>query len=129
MIVVSEIGDIWSPHTDPAREAAMQTTKSGSLSGNMAVTIGIKIPNVPQEVPVAKASPVPTRNKTAGKIAVAVIFPERTLFTKAPAASLLLQKPPSVQASTRIRIAETIILKPCGIHSANSLKEMTLLGR
>ena len=107
----------------------MQTTSIGSVSGNIAVTIGIKMPNVPQEVPVAKASPLPTRNNIAGKSEVAVILPESMLLTKAPASNFVLQKPPNVQARTRIRIAETIILNPCGIHSANSLNVITRRGR
>ena len=105
----------------------MQTTSIGSVSGNIAVTIGIKMPNVPQEVPVAKASPLPTRNNIAGKSEVAVILPESMLLTKVPASNFVLQKPPNVQARTRIRMAETIILNPCGIHSANSLNVICLL--
>ena len=62
------------------------------------------MPNVPQEVPVAKASPLPTRNNIAGKSEVAVILPESMLLTKAPASNFVLQKPPNVQARTRIRM-------------------------
>ena len=67
--------------------------------------------------------------RIAGKIAVAVIFPASILLTNVPASNFRLQKPPSVHARTRIKIAETIILNPCGIHSANSENEITRRGR
>ena len=66
-IVVSEIGEQWSPNTEPARVAARATlTSSGATELQIMVTIGIRIPKVPQEVPMAKASPPATRNTTAG---------------------------------------------------------------
>ena len=55
-MVVSEIGEQWSPQTAPARHADMQTVPSALETGNIASTIGINIPNVPQLVPVANAN-------------------------------------------------------------------------
>ena len=56
MIVVSEIGEQWSPHTAPAMQAEIEMIIIVSfVPWNTATTIGIKIPNVPQEVPVANA--------------------------------------------------------------------------
>ena len=56
MMVVSEIGDTWSPQTAPAMHAEMEMMRSGAVAGNTAMQIGMSMPNVPQEVPVAKAS-------------------------------------------------------------------------
>ena len=54
--MVSEIGEMWSPHTAPERMAATLNTSMLELP-KIATAIGIRIPNVPHEVPVAKASP------------------------------------------------------------------------
>lgn len=54
--VVSEIGEQWSPHTAPAMHAEIEIILIGSEdSGNAAMQIGISMPNVPHEVPVANA--------------------------------------------------------------------------
>lgn len=55
IIVVSEIGEQWSPQTAPARQADMLITPRVLPMGKILRTIGIRIPKVPQEVPVAKA--------------------------------------------------------------------------
>ncbi len=60
MIVVSEIGEQWSPHTAPARQEAIEITII-CPSGNTPITIGIRMLKVPQDVPVAKASSAATR--------------------------------------------------------------------
>ncbi len=44
-MVVSEIGDIWSPHTAPERIAATFIVISGLASPKIAITIGTNIPN------------------------------------------------------------------------------------
>ena len=68
MIVVSEIGEQWSPHTAPAIQAEMEMTiSSWLLLANTETTIGIRIPNVPQEVPVANDRKQPTRKINAGR--------------------------------------------------------------
>src|SRR5690625_6785174 len=57
-MVVSEIGELWSPHTEPARTAPKLAIKKASPPGTafiMSPARGIKIPKAPQEVPVAKA--------------------------------------------------------------------------
>lgn len=56
----------------PARMEAMEITNIVDPSGNKEVAIGIKIPKVPQDVPVEKERPAPTINKHAGKIAVEI---------------------------------------------------------
>lgn len=60
MIVVSEIGEQWSPQTAPARQDAMEITII-CPSGNTPITIGIRMLNVPQDVPVANARNAATR--------------------------------------------------------------------
>lgn len=67
MIVVSEIGEQWSPHTAPAMQAEMQIMLNGLSAGNTCWVMGIKIPKVPQLVPVAKANRHPTKNTVAGR--------------------------------------------------------------
>ena len=66
-MVVSEIGEQWSPQTAPARQAEIPTTNRGLSAANIAVIIGIRIPNVPQEVPVANARTHATRKIIAGR--------------------------------------------------------------
>ena len=68
IIVVSEIGEQWSPQTAPAIHAEIAITEIGLLPyGNTARTSGLRIPNVPQDVPVAKAIRQATINIIAGK--------------------------------------------------------------
>ena len=67
MMVVSEMGEQWSPHTAPARQADMPMIISSLPGENTVSTMGIRMPKVPQEVPVAKAMPQATRKKTAGR--------------------------------------------------------------
>ena len=67
MIVVSEIGEQWSPQTAPAMQAEMAIViRVGLVAWNASTTIGIRIPKVPQEVPVANARKQPTRKMIAG---------------------------------------------------------------
>ena len=54
-MVVSEMGEQWSPHTAPARQAAMEITSISDSPGNTAQTMGIRMVKVPQLVPVEKA--------------------------------------------------------------------------
>ena len=66
IIVVSEIGEQWSPQTAPARQADIPIIPSSLPTGKIEITIGIRIPKVPQEVPVAKAIRQATINIIAG---------------------------------------------------------------
>ena len=54
MIVVSEIGEQWSPQTAPDRQDAIEITSISYVSAepNTPQTIGIRIAKVPQLVPV-----------------------------------------------------------------------------
>ena len=128
IIVVSEIGEQWSPHTAPAIQAEIEIIiSSGLVSWNTATTIGIKIPNVPHEVPVAKAKRHPTTKIIAGK---KITNPDAALpitpatYSAAPRLSVILFK---VHANVRIKIAGTIALKPSAKQAIQSLNEITLL--
>ena len=68
MMVVSEIGEQWSPQTAPAQHAEMPMMSRLLSAGKTAVTIGIRMPNVPQLVPEAKARMQATTKMTAGSM-------------------------------------------------------------
>ena len=68
MIVVSDMGEQWSPHTAPAIQAEMEIIISWGLEFiNTFTTMGIRIPKVPQEVPVENARKHATRKIIAGR--------------------------------------------------------------
>lgn len=52
MMVVSEIGETWSPKTDPAKTEAIVIVQRSLLIGKRGKAIGMNIAKVPQEVPV-----------------------------------------------------------------------------
>lgn len=66
MIVVSDIGEQWSPQTAPARQAEIEITSISDVEGKTAHTIGIRIVNVPQLVPVEKAKKTEITKIAAG---------------------------------------------------------------
>ena len=112
MIVVSEIGEQWSPQTAPARQAEIPTVPRVLPTGNTARTIGIRIPNVPHDVPVAKARPQATRNMIAGrKDAREAAEPSRAVLTNsvAPRRPVIFLR---AVAKVRMSIAGTIAMKP-----------------
>ncbi len=66
-MVVSEMGEQWSPKVAPARTAATPTNiRLGSRAATRGTTMGIMIPMVPQEVPVAKEIREETIKMVAG---------------------------------------------------------------
>ena len=68
-IVVSEIGEAWSPKIAPAKRAPIIGTKSSGASVIARGTvIGIMIAKVPQEVPVEKLVRQETKKIRAGNI-------------------------------------------------------------
>ena len=69
---VSEMGEQWSPMTEPAQQAEMPMMSSSLEAGKIAVTMGIRMPKVPQEVPEAKARIQATTKITAGSIEYSV---------------------------------------------------------
>lgn len=122
MIVVSEIGEQWSPHTAPARQDAIEITII-CPDGNTPITIGIRILKVPHDVPVANASKAATMNMIIGRkpcMEPAELDTRSATYTFAPRRFVI---PESVHAIVRIRIGAIIDLKPSGIHSVNSRKD------
>ena len=67
-IVVSEMGETWSPNTAPPRVAETVMRVSVPLPPRIATAIGTRTPKVPQDVPVANASPSATAKKITGTI-------------------------------------------------------------
>ena len=65
---VSEMGEQWSPITAPAQQAEIPIISSSLEAGKIAVTMGMRMPKVPHEVPEAKASTQATRKITAGSM-------------------------------------------------------------
>ena len=113
-MVVSEIGEMWSPQTAPDRQAAtVMISMVDGASPNTAIAIGIRMLNVPQEVPVAKARPSAMRKNTAGMNIPMVDSAFTTEDTKPPMLRYSSrQTPDSVHASVRMRMAGTIALNP-----------------
>ena len=66
-MVVSEMGEQWSPQTAPARHADTEITSIGSVGAYISTTMGINMPNVPHDVPVAKLSRQPIIKMIAGR--------------------------------------------------------------
>jgi hypothetical protein len=131
MIVVSEIGEQWSPHTAPAMQADTQMIASGDepSSGNAFSVIGIRIPNVPQEVPVANERTHAIKKITAGKTLINEPFVESTTpatNSAAPRESVIAFR---VHARVRIEIGATIALNPSSRQAMHSLNLRTLLTR
>ena len=133
-MVVSEIGEQWSPHTAPARQAEMQMMTIDGISpvcetfassaSNTLVTIGISMPNVPHDVPVAKASPIATTNSITGRSTLSAVALCTTPETNAPASRWFVIVL-SVHAKVSISIAGTICLNPAAIESIHSLNFST----
>ena len=112
MMVVSLMGEIWSPHTAPAMQAEMEMMRKGSVSANTAMQMGIRMPKVPQLVPVAKASSAATMKMMAGNSCCSPeALPATTpdTYSAAPKESVMLF---SVHARVRMRMAGTIDSKP-----------------
>ena len=120
------MGEQWSPQTAPAMQAEIEMIiSSGLVFWNTPTTMGIRIPKVPQEVPVAKASRQPTRKIMAGRKfsrPLAWLYTRSATYTSAPRLSVMAFK---VQAKVRIRMAGTMALKPSGIQAMQSWKSRT----
>ena len=137
-MVVSEIGEQWSPQTAPAMQAEMaMIIIRWSVCWKASTTMGIRIPKVPQEVPVAKDSRQPIRKIMAGRKFISPTAEPFTISaTKAPAARSSVMDF-RVQAKVRIRMAGTMALKPSGrqamhfskVSTRRIIKRMTVITR
>ena len=136
MIVVSEMGEQWSPITAPPKVAAMEiisrllfrspTVRStaGVPPENTGMTMGSRMEKVPQEVPVAKPRNAAMMNTTAGSRAYRLPLRFSTMPATNSGAPRPLVTSPIVQARHRIRMAGTICLKPSGRQSISSVNFM-----
>lgn len=113
MMVVSEIGEQWSPQTAPAMQAEIaMMVISLPKPLKAAITIGMRIPKVPQEVPVANERPTAMRKMMAGSRLTKEAAEVLTMSAIKIFAPRLSVMPFSVQAKVRMRIAGTMALKP-----------------
>ncbi len=62
MIVVSLMGEEWSPKIPPAKDAATKGAREYPMTSAAGTAMGSMIANVPQEDPMEKAIPADTRN-------------------------------------------------------------------
>ena len=95
-------------------------------SGNTFRVIGIRMPKVPQEVPVAKDRPTAIRKMIAGRkpsMFPALFSTMPATYSAAPRESVIAFR---VQARERIMMAGTIALKPSDRQLMHSLKLRTL---
>ena len=131
MMVVSEMGEQWSPQTAPAMQAEMEMIISSfeRLPSKTLTTIGMRMPNVPQDVPVAKLRPQPIRKMIAGSSDRKLPAEPRTsaaTYCCAPSESVIAL---SVHANVKIRMAGTMDLKPSGMASMHSVNFITRVAR
>ena len=133
MIVVSEIGEQWSPQTAPAMQAEIAIIINSLFTSlwNALTTIGIKSPKVPHDVPVANAKNAPIKNTNAGRKPIIIPFSAKfstnpATYSAAPRESVM---PFKVHASVNIKIAGTMLLNPSGTAFMHSSKFSTLVAR
>ena len=122
---MSEIGEQWSPITEPERiEESTSALSEGSTLLQTATAIGMRMPKVPHEVPVENAIRAASRNSAAGRIqsgrTPAPAPPLTASERKSSMPSRRLQIAESVQARARMISAETIIRMPAGMQAKNS---------
>ena len=129
-IVVSEIGEQWSPNTDPEKIAARIIDKKcmWSVCIRIGTIIGIKIPKVPHEVPVEKLKNEASINTSAGSKAPGSPVVSIKVFTKTGVLSKSRHTPPIVHASISIQPEVIICCMPFVKLSMNSLNVMIFLG-
>ena len=124
MMVVSEMGEQWSPQTALARHADMPMKSKGLAGSKTLITIGIRIPKVPQEVPVENARKAAIKKNTTGrKLArsgAAIVIHSAINFWESSRVVIFLRD----VARVRIRIAGTIAMKPSARHFNASEKQM-----
>ena len=97
------------------------------MFSNTATTIGIRIPNVPHDVPVANPSKQAITNIIPGRKLMnepALCSTKLATYGAAPRLSVIAFKD---HANVRIKIGGTIALNPSGIHSMQSVKLKTFL--
>jgi len=121
-MVVSEIGEQWSPKTAPPRIAdtvADRVMGSASEAWNTSgIANGVKIAIVPQEVPVANETVAATRKITMGSRPGGTAGPTAPLMN--PAVARSVQTWPRDQARVSTTNAMSMLLNPLIIASSAS---------
>ena len=107
-------------------EAEIAIMSIGSLASNTPQTMGMRIPKVPQLVPVAKAMPQARRKRTTGIKFFSAPALRSSSLTKSLLPRQYFVMPARDHAKVRMSIAGTIALKPSAKELKNSLK-LTIL--
>ena len=119
---MSEIGEQWSPYTEPARVAPRAGTRYIAVlsAEHIMVMIGISIPKVPQDVPMEKLIMAAIINisigsRLSGRL-VEFTKPEMNI----PVPISWRQTPPRLQERIRISIGGTMLPMPPTMLPMNS---------
>ena len=124
-MVVSEMGEQWSPNTLPARVADRQiSTRLGSTAWATGTTMGIRMPKVPQAVPVEKLRKPATTKMMAGSRPPEMPPSATMVLTKSGVCSRSRHTPLMAQASTRMVLAGIMAFMPS---PAQSMKDLRLM--
>lgn len=106
------VGEQWPPATAPARQAEMPTVSSVGSSEKMGSTMGMRMPNASQLVPVENAKNTAAKKMTAGnRLSRPEVTPSIMLATKTsiPKRSVMFF---GETASVNTRMTETVALRP-----------------
>lgn len=126
-IVVSDMGEQWSPKIDPARVADRLIIKcSGATCWQMTTIIGINIPKVPHEVPIENDKIAATINIITGIRATGIWDDATSWLTYGPV-DKTVQTPLIAHAKVKITHAVTIDFIPKTTPSIYDLKERVFL--
>lgn len=111
-MVVSDIGEQWSPNTLPPKVAANDIVIKSGVSeregSHIRITMGTRIPNVPQAVPMEKDRNAATIKIITGRSHIGKCPCLTRSLMNFPVLSKSLQTPLIVHASTSIVIAGII---------------------
>ena len=125
-MVVSEMGEQWSPHTAPAMQAEMQMMPRGLSSGEHVLHNGDQDAEGAPAGAGGKGQAAADeeddggQQQSAGSPAAELCTKSRTKYL-APRESVMAFRD---QAKVRIRMAGTMALKPSGMQAIISLKDM-----
>ena len=127
-MVVSEMGEQWSPNTAPASTAPIMSKTYSTLNSSAKSTaIGIIIAKVPQDVPVENAISAARAKIRAGYMKGGRVVPN--VWAKYCPVCSSLTTPPIVQAKIRMVMAGSMLLKPLTAASGSWETATTPLGR
>ena len=122
-MVVSEMGEQWSPNTLPASVAERETTsRSGQSVWAMGTTRGMRMPKVPQAVPVEKLRNPAMMKMRKGSMGPIMLPPVTRDSTNLGVWSRSWQTPLRPQASTSTRLAGSMAFMPSTRPCMNSAR-------